>query len=516
MPGTLSVTDVNLTGMTLNWAPSTDNRSVLGYKLEIDGAVQPGVYPVSPLHLVGLTEGTTYSFRLAAVDGSGNQSAWSSSFGDTTLTQEAADFPRPLLGMYWIGGDSALGGFFNQYDSAQGIDAMSKRDVVIMNAWPELENQGGPNKQAVAAAVKAASTRGTEVYVYMDTERVYLASYTTNYATRRIKIEAENWYVYTSGSSGTPIGSYFGPTTGKAINPTIYVGDDTDGRNAMQWLADYEPTWIYGGAENNTAAPAIDGIFWDNTLLRPRQTADWDRNSSSDTSSNTTVGGWYMQGIATGVNRFKTNHPTKKALGNLAEFPNVGGSGWPASFAALTHYDGLFHGGVLEHICGRTFSAESFMTTAQYVAAIQGCEDACIDPNLLLFTACPDDFSSTNYRLMRHSLATCLVVSDTAFAWTRNTESMDKWDWYDEYDFNLGLPLETRRTSAESNGIWRRDFENGIVLWNPRGNTGTIALGGTFYRLRGSQDTTANSAASVTSVTFSTARDGLILSRTAT
>ena len=52
--------------------------------------------------------------------------------------------------------------------------------------------------------------------------------------------------------------------------------------------------------------------------------------------------------------------------------------------------------------------------------------------------------------------------------------------WFDEYDNAgagvgyLGLPSPARRAIrrplAWSNGVWMRQFKNGVVLWNPKGN----------------------------------------------
>ena len=451
-----------------------------------------------------------HAYTVAARDNVGNTSAFSAPASATTVS---VGIP---LGMYWIGqGD--LGSFTTMYQSAQGIEDMRRRNVVVLNGWPELQGARGVSNAAIAASVKAASTIGTKVYVYFDTERVYKASYTSAFATRQAYIAARNWYVYAAGTSGTPIDSYFA-SNGYWINPTDFVTADASGRNAMEWMADYEPTWMWGGAEGNEATSLIDGTFWDNTLLRPRKDGDLNRDGSIDDNVSLTVGDWQRAGVASGVNRFKASYPSKQALGNLAEFPNVGGSGWPASFAALTHYSGLFHGGVLEHICGRSFSAETFMTTAQFVAAVQGSQDACLTPALTMFNACPDEpgFDAANYQQMRHALAACLVVSDMAFAYCRNTEFQSDWDWYAEYDFALGNSTEARQTAAESGLIWRRDFENGIAIWWPRGVSGTINLGGTFYALQGNASGWLTPGQAVTSVTAPSARNGLILSRTPT
>ena len=52
-----------------------------------------------------------------------------------------------------------------------------------------------------------------------------------------------------------------------------------------------------------------------------------------------------------------------------------------------------------------------------------------------------------------------------------------------------------RQTAPWMQGVWRRDFDNGIVLVNPKGNgSQTVSLGGTFTKLKGTQAPTVNEA----------------------
>ncbi|MGH8327315.1 MAG: hypothetical protein ACRET2_11175, partial [Steroidobacteraceae bacterium] len=54
---------------------------------------------------------------------------------------------------------------------------------------------------------------------------------------------------------------------------------------------------------------------------------------------------------------------------------------------------------------------------------------------------------------------------------------------------------------------------NGIALVNPKGNgTQTVQLGGTFVKIKGTQDPSVNNGQTVTSVTLND-RDGIILLR---
>jgi hypothetical protein len=81
----------------------------------------------------------------------------------------------------------------------------------------------------------------------------------------------------------------------------------------------------------------------------------------------------------------------------------------------------------------------------------------------------------------------------------------------------LGQAIDPWRTGPWSNGVWKREYQNGIVLWNPKLNgQQTVSLSGldNLKYILGSQDPTINNGASVTngSVTLND-RDGLILLR---
>jgi len=85
--------------------------------------------------------------------------------------------------------------------------------------------------------------------------------------------------------------------------------------------------------------------------------------------------------------------------------------------------------------------------------------------------------------------------------------------WFDEYDHSLGSGL-AKPTAAWQKGVWRRDFDNGIVLVNPKGNgPQTVTLEEPFVKIKGSQDPTTNNGQTVTTVSLKD-RDGIILMRT--
>jgi hypothetical protein len=84
--------------------------------------------------------------------------------------------------------------------------------------------------------------------------------------------------------------------------------------------------------------------------------------------------------------------------------------------------------------------------------------------------------------------------------------------WFDEFDAKLGQ-AQAIPTAAWKQGVWRRDFDNGIVLVNPKGNGNqTVTLETSYVKLQGTQDPAINNGQTVTTVTLKD-RDGIILMR---
>ena len=83
--------------------------------------------------------------------------------------------------------------------------------------------------------------------------------------------------------------------------------------------------------------------------------------------------------------------------------------------------------------------------------------------------------------------------------------------WFDEYSVKLGAATSGPSTSAWQSGVYRRNFQNGIVLVNPKGNgTRTVTLEANYVKVRGTQAPSVNNGATVRTVTLKD-RDGIIL-----
>jgi hypothetical protein len=122
-----------------------------------------------------------------------------------------------------------------------------------------------------------------------------------------------------------------------------------------------------------------------------------------------------------------------------------------------------------------------------------------------------------NYQAMRF-LLTWTLSSDGFFIYDEflyNSDHSTDW-WYDEYD-NAGqgrgyLGQASGPATQPVSGVFRRDFANGISLCNTTTSTKTVALGGSFRKIKGTQAPTVNDGSTVTSVTLN-AKDGIVLLR---
>jgi len=83
VPTNLKATVISSTQIDLSWTASTDNVGVIGYRIYRNGK-EIGTSPVTSYENTGLLPSTTYTYRIAAYDETGNASAKSASAARTT------------------------------------------------------------------------------------------------------------------------------------------------------------------------------------------------------------------------------------------------------------------------------------------------------------------------------------------------------------------------------------------------------------------------------------------------
>jgi putative glycosyl hydrolase-like family 15 (GHL15) protein len=399
------------------------------------------------------------------------------SFGTSTFQQQVAKLNIAVIGLYpgWTGG----GFTFNSAAAAvKGYNPNTK--LVPYHNIMELEPGVGSSGSAYSPIYNAANAAGA------------------------------NWFLRNPWPAGPIVDADGNSQSG--LNQTTFT-QVVSGQNYLAWRA----AWTAA----NEYASNWDGTYTDNVFYQPRVSADYSQSGSSQTAS-AAAQNW-RNGYASYFPQLRSYLPPQAiVLGNVADW---------LSGHAITGLSGLLNGGVMESILGGSTSTENggwSAMMAQY-AIVMG---ACVAPNYSIFA---QDGSATNYAGMRYGLCSCLL--DNAYYYHSNNGSYDTVELYDEFNFNLGAPAAgpnnlTNGTYSNGgitvyqNGVWRRDFVNGISVVNPRGNGAqTITFEVDVWALRGTQDSTTNNAAHYPAGTSISMPDsgvagtggwGQIFSRTAT
>lgn len=127
-----------------------------------------------------------------------------------------------------------------------------------------------------------------------------------------------------------------------------------------------------------------------------------------------------------------------------------------------------------------------------------------------------NDGNSSNYQAFRFGLTSALLGSGY-YGFDSGDKTHHELYFYDEYEVAvgnaLGGPFNTLNSAHPTmvqDGVWRRDFENGIVLVNSTHTDRTYILEEGYEKIKGVQDTVTNSGKVVGSVKLP-AQDGIIL-----
>ncbi len=127
------------------------------------------------------------------------------------------------------------------------------------------------------------------------------------------------------------------------------------------------------------------------------------------------------------------------------------------------------------------------------------------------------DSNRNNYQKVRFGLGSTMLGNSGYFSFDFGSSDHSQTWWYDEYDVSLGKAksapynLLDKTSSNYKKGLWRRDFEKGIVLVNSTDKEQTyIFKNEEFEKINGSQDRSVNNGSVINFIKIK-ANDGVIL-----
>jgi len=503
-----------------------------GAQVYVNGAIARGSWLGGSTYITFQppVSGPTGPVPVEVVNPSGGSATLANGWTYTTGAPTTSGDAFPRLAYLAIAGSQT-------YNSTYQTNAARVPIDVIGGNWEGWGSSLSYDKEDVIASIKAQSTVHTRVFQYVDLNEMSFALSGTGFETYWNEINNMNWWVYNAGTTGTktPDAEDSSHTKG-VVNMATYTLDPSTNLGPYAWGANYVNNLLHLGtiSGKGNPVPDLDGFFLDNLAPQPYEDGDWLREGSSQSKSDPTVGQAFRTGEKTFFDEMSKIWPAGVQLANMGLDSTSLDSG--VDFAPLK---GVMSGGMDEAAIGANWSYESWAGAARMQLVYRYTWDNTGGPQYLLFghshlqtngvdaSAYDSNGNVTAYsptwQGMRYGIAACLMGNGYYTPTGTSGYSSDTFLWFDEFDNAgagvgyLGQAIDPWQTGPWSNGVWKREYQNGIVLWNPKGNgQQTVSLEGlgNLKHIQGSQDPTINNGAIVTnsSVTLND-RDGLILLR---
>ena len=437
--------------------------------------------------------------------------------------------------------------------------------VIIGGNYEGWQKGAGYSKETVIQSIKAQSNVSTRVFQYVEVNSLYNSTYAADngFPTLYNKVAAMKWWLYPSTTAGTPVAD---PQSSQRwlldVSPEVPV-DPSTGLGPYEWAAKYVDDLFHLGKYSGTsAAPSLDGFFLDNVLIDPScgegntANGDWSRIGATQAHNAAATYANLMAGQKSFYTYLQGAWPGSQQLGNAGtSFGSAVAGYYSATDATLNSQvlagtstlSGVMDGGDFEHAIGKTYSIEYYggakVMQQWYQTAMANFGGSKLmlfsqgnvqangsDPLTFNASAQPATYSPA-WQGARYGITAALMNNGYYFAdaGVYDEETTGNRRWFDEYDNAgagvgyLGQPvsgaLGNPQTAAWSNGVWMREFANGVVLWNPKGNGAKTVSVSTLVspsghtglkHINGTQDPAVNNGAAATSVTLQD-RDGVML-----
>jgi hypothetical protein len=465
------------------------------------------------------------------------------------------NFPR--LGLLSTAGPQRYASSFQTF-------AAKVHMVIIGGSWEGWERGAGYSKETVIASIKSQSDVNTRVFQYVGLNELYNSTYASNngFPTWYNQVVARSWWLYPITTTGAPVTD---PQSSQKwlvdLGPNVPV-DPSTGLGPYAWAANYLNDLFHLGRRSGTSAAAsLDGFFLDNVLIDPSNgggnaaNGDWLRSGTTQAHNAASTYSAVMAGEKSFYTYLESAWPGSLQLGNAGNtFGLAVGNSYSSTDATLNSQllagtstlSGVMQGGDFEHAIGKSFSVEYWGGSVELQQYYQTAIKNFGGSKLMLFShgnvqangSDPLTFQSGQpaayspaWQGARYGITAALMNNGYYFAdsGVYDEETVDNRRWFDEYDNAgagvgyLGQPVAglagAPQTGAWSNGVWLREFKNGVVLWNPKGNGAkTVSVSelvspsghAGLRHIAGAQDPTVNNGRAATSVTLND-RDGVIL-----
>ena len=399
----------------------------------------------------------------------------------STSLGRADTFPR-LMGMN-IGA--------KHYEDAPYQDALARLDVVILGFYRGWNPVG-------FAATPTAAMRKVAQAIKARNPRILLGQYTvlneayddpSDAATLdlRDKLHTQQWWLRDAAGRRLQWTKQYATWE---TNLTAWATPDAGGLRWPEWLAERNHAVYFRDV------PEFDIVFLDNVMSPPRVQGDWDGDGANDGPRDPKILAAHHAGHLAHWRRLRELRPGLLLLANTDN--------------DLTNplWRGQLEGAFLEGLMGEHWSIEAQGGWGAMMQRYRAVMRHTKPPKLVGFNV---HGNPADYRFFRYAYASCLL-DDGYFSFTDRASGYSSVPWFDEYEHKLGRALSQPPVASWREGVWRRDFEHGVVLVNPETTPRTVEVEPGLRRLAGLQDTAVNDGAAVSRLRLPP-KDGIVLRR---
>lgn len=377
------------------------------------------------------------------------------------------------------------------YEDADYQRDLSRLDVVILGFYRGWQPPGYAANATLAMrkAVRAIKARNPAILVgqYTVLNEAYDDPNDAATADLREKLTASGWWL--RNAAGRKV-QWTSEHSAWETNFTSWTRADAAGRRWPQWLADRNYSVFFRDV------PEFDVVYFDNVMATSRVRGDWNLGGRDADPADPGIVAAYRAGHLDYWSQMHKLLPGALLIGNTD------------NDLANAQWRNRLDGGFLEGMMGESWSLEKRegwnMMMQRYRAVLQNTRQ----PKIVGFNV---SGAVDDYRFFRYALTSCLL-DDGYFSFTDKSRGFSSVPWFDEYDYKLGAALSAPPHAAWHEGIWRRDFQHGVVLVNPTAQTRTVNVESGLRRLAGKQDPAVNDASVASRVTLR-GRDGIVLRR---
>ena len=480
----------------------------------------------------------------------------------STTTSGPASDPFPRTVAFEIGGDFALLHSGNTNAGVPLATVASESNMIVINGYLGVEKDGGTYASLMQSWKAAATANGLTLRTFLyTTGGAFQYTNPAVYPWLTNAFNSSSMWAYSSASgSGTtdliPYSDSGGtgysylqitPYDTQTLSSSYSYNDKTGvlaGYNIWSLYAQYFYDVLvnglavskYGEAAGFVPNPYLDGIYLDNYPPVPSKTATWNGLGTTPVGATPATVAATQQGEAKQAAAFRALNSKFLLLAN---------SGFAATDLNGTlgtvdpSYKSLWNGPMNEGAIGYSWSIETWDNSppGHFMQGLIAAEVSIAPGGTLIFhqvggpdgdndlTGDQSGWGAAQWQAVRFGFAAAMqrnwhyALSCGQGAYGSNgliDEQVQTVNGKANYGWlSAGTQrLDPPQSAAWSNGVWRRRFPNGWVLWNPRGNGAqTVTIPSTLCRIktRGYGNASVNSGAcGATTVTLQDA-DGLFL-----